>query len=169
MRSVKMFVRRGTHHVNMSARCMSQTITQNNASLVQRTWRLPQNDQDTERFLMKWTNVQGDTFLMDMREKCIKYGIKNLSDKQKDIIKRIICNQKTKLKITLYPGVLPIDPIMKELLLLTEDQWNEAASGDPQKTDSLKDMKDKLCANGCLTAKQLGYAGSLLYQLFPKD
>ena len=55
----------------------------------ERTWRLPQSNDDIEKYLMRWENVQGIDFLEKMRDSCIKWGA-SFSEKQSKAITKFI-------------------------------------------------------------------------------
>eukprot|EP01084_Bolivina_argentea_P046777 86145_1 len=131
-----------------------------------RNWRLPENDEDIERYLMRWQNVTQNTFLEAMRDRCIKYGTKHMTQKQKDAIKNCVGHPETRTRRALYPKVLELDPTMRDLLLLSDMDWKFAQSKDKEKTETLRKFRTQLCERGTLTYKQLMFAGSLLNDLF---
>mmetsp|Transcript_68942 Transcript_68942/g.109459 ORF Transcript_68942/g.109459 Transcript_68942/m.109459 type:complete len:188 (+) Transcript_68942:39-602(+) len=130
-----------------------------------RNWRLPSSDDDFERFLMRWENIAGNDFLEQMRNQCVRYKIQNLSEKQKIAIANTINHPMFKVKRAVYPKKLLLDPIMKDLLLLNEQDMKEAESLQGDVAKSLKSLREQLCEKGYLSYKQLKFAGSLLSQL----
>eukprot|EP00485_Elphidium_margaritaceum_P005651 CAMPEP_0202685700 /NCGR_PEP_ID=MMETSP1385-20130828/1531_1 /ASSEMBLY_ACC=CAM_ASM_000861 /TAXON_ID=933848 /ORGANISM="Elphidium margaritaceum" /LENGTH=187 /DNA_ID=CAMNT_0049340125 /DNA_START=99 /DNA_END=662 /DNA_ORIENTATION=+ len=131
-----------------------------------RDWRVPQNDEDTEKYLMRWQNVEGNEFLTAMREQLVQYGTKNWSDKQKEAVKRCAAHPSVRVRRALYPKYLVLDPIMKELLTLDEKDFQNAQSQNKELGQTLQKLRDDLNERNSLSYKQLKFAGSLMRQFF---
>eukprot|EP01084_Bolivina_argentea_P046776 86143_1 len=131
-----------------------------------RNWRLPENDEDIERYLMKWQNVVGHEFLEAMRDQNIKWGTKYMSEKQKNGVKKCVGHSSTRTRRALYPKYLNLDPTMKDLLLLSDMDFTFASSQNKENAEILKKLRTELCERGVLSYKQLQFAGSLLNQFF---
>ena len=95
MRSFKVLTRRLPSYNHQSIR---YSTSQYQRSESPRDWRLPKTDDDIERFLMKWQNVTGHQFLENMRDQCINFGMKNMSDKQKQAIKNCVGHKDTRMR-----------------------------------------------------------------------
>eukprot|EP01084_Bolivina_argentea_P047689 87893_1 len=134
-----------------------------------RPWKLPETDEDIERYLMKWSNVVGHEFLENMRSQIIKWGTHNLSEKQKTAIRNCVSHKSTRVRRALYPTVLTIDPTMKDLLVLSDKDFETVAAQDKKAAETLKQFKTALCDRGSLSYKQLKYAASLLNQFFDTE
>eukprot|EP00485_Elphidium_margaritaceum_P008270 CAMPEP_0202688912 /NCGR_PEP_ID=MMETSP1385-20130828/4293_1 /ASSEMBLY_ACC=CAM_ASM_000861 /TAXON_ID=933848 /ORGANISM="Elphidium margaritaceum" /LENGTH=188 /DNA_ID=CAMNT_0049343965 /DNA_START=22 /DNA_END=585 /DNA_ORIENTATION=+ len=129
-------------------------------------WRLPETDEDLEIFLMRWENVTGNDFLTSMRERVIKYGTVNMSEKQKQAVRNCVAHPSTGAKRALYPRYYSVDPIMKRLLLLNKNDLDYAISQNKEHGEALKKLSDQLKTNGTLSYKQLKFSGSLLWDFF---
>lgn len=114
---------------------------------------------------MKWQNVQGHEFLEAMRTQCIEWGTKNMTEKQKEGIKKCVGHPDTRKRRALYPPYLALDPTMKDLLLLTQEDLKQGANVDKKLSELLLDLKSRLEECGLLSYKQLKYAGSAIHQL----
>ena len=68
-----------------------------------------------------------------------------------------------------YPHQHLLDPVMRDLLLLSDKDFKYAESKNEEHAKTLKEFKTKLCENGYLTYKQLRFAGSLLKQIFEES
>ena len=118
------------------------------------------------RFLMKWSNVEGNDFLQQMRTRIIIWGTDSLTDKQREGIKKCVSHGSTRFRRALYPSSTQLDPIMKALLLMSDKDFNVAATVlEEQEVQTLKDFKTKLCDYGYMTCKQLKFAGALLERI----
>eukprot|EP00483_Globobulimina_turgida_P000076 UN00076 len=168
MTSFKAMSRPAILHYNTLIRCCSSSQQRLSPykRTAQRSWRLPESDEDIERYLMKWENVVGHEFFESMRGNCIKYGVDRLSEKQKDGIKKCVGHGSTRLKRALYPKYLHLDPTMRDLLLLSDKDFEFAESKDKEMAHTLKTLRSGLCERGALSFKQLKFAGSLLDQFF---
>lgn len=82
-----------------SAAVASKNSTSSSTSTKKRvSWKLPSSDEDYEKYLMRWENVCQIEFLQEMRSNVIKYGMKNMSEKQKQGIKNHVNNPFTKYR-----------------------------------------------------------------------
>mmetsp|Transcript_34559 Transcript_34559/g.30355 ORF Transcript_34559/g.30355 Transcript_34559/m.30355 type:complete len:175 (+) Transcript_34559:44-568(+) len=155
------------NHHSMRYFSVTTTTTTNNDG--KSNWKLPEKDEDYQRYLMRYENVVGHEFLESMRDQYIKWNLTSFTDKQKQGIRNCVGHSSTRVRRALYPNVLTLDPIMKELLLLTEKDLQYAETQNPEMAEKLKNLRDDLNKNNSLTFKQLQFAGSLLSQFFGED
>ena len=101
MNSLRALARRTTLHYQNAVRFATTTQQQQyqpRSSNSDRNWRLPETDEDIERYLMKWQNVEGHEFLEGMRTQCMNWGVANMSDKQKQAIRNCVGHKDTRIR-----------------------------------------------------------------------
>ena len=74
------------------------TTTTNTNNEGKSGWKLPEKDEDYQRYLMRYENVVDNEFLEAMRDNYVKWGFKNFTDKQKQGIRNCVGHSSTRLR-----------------------------------------------------------------------
>lgn len=128
----------------------------------------PQSLDEECQFLMEWKNIENNPFLKDLRKSFLKYGNK-LTDKQFTALTNSISAivKEDGRRKQMYPKILSIDPIFKQLLTLTDDDISFIGGENEKTKELIIDLKKNLLERGALTCKQLNAAGNIFMQYFP--